>query len=306
MRKTWIQGAGMLLLGFSVAACGAKRQAGWDRATTEAQGDVAEVLADAEVAWAERYDEAQLRKAIGLYEKAVAINPAQRDVLIRLARAWYLLGDGFARNDKDAQLEYFDTSASWGERAMATYPDFLRAVRDERRKVEDAIALLDENYVGAVYWSASAIGKWARLKGFTTLLSQKSKVQKFMEWCTETDADFYYAGPPRYWGAYYSVAPGFAGGSTERSLEEFEKSLAQYPDFLGTKVLMADTYATKIQDRALYERLLNEVIAADPTVIPEIEPEQRIEQDKARELLALTADRFASLESPTRTAALGQ
>lgn len=289
----------LLCVAGTTAACGAKRVFGWESEIQQVEGNLTQVLADAEAAWLERDDPARLEAAIELYEQAIAINPNQKDVLTRLARAYYFLADGYNRADPARQIELYDAALAWGERAMATDPDFVRLVREEEKPMEEAIAALEADYIGAVYWSASALGKWARLKGFTTLLAQKNRVKAMMEWVTEQDETFYYGGPRRYWGAYYSIAPSFAGGDTEVSWQNYQKSLAIAPDFLGTKVLMADTYATKIQDRALYERLLNEVIAADPTVIPDVVPEQRVEQVKAKELLAKVDDLFATLAFPT-------
>ena len=116
-----------------------------------------------------------------------------------------------------------------------------------------------------------------------------------MEWVTEKDPDFFYGGPPRYWGAYYSIAPSFAGGDVELARQKYEESLKIAPDYLGTRVLMADTYATKVQDRDLYVRLLTEVLEADPTVLPDIVPEQKVEQEKAKDMLDQADERFASL-----------
>jgi hypothetical protein len=80
--------------------------------------------------------------------------------------------------------------------------------------------------------------------------------------------------------------PGFMGKDLKKSEALFTKSLAIAPNYFGTKVLMAERLATEIPDRAMYQRLLREVIAADPAVEPAIAPENRIEQIKAQELLA--------------------
>lgn len=295
--------AGALTLAASLTACGASRQAGWERSMDRAEGDAAEVLAAAEAAWAARADVEELRKAITLYEKAESIEPGVRlETTIRLARAYYFLADGFYRGDSESQLKYYDLAVVWGERAMAHSAEFRAAV-EGGKPVEDAISVLGKEYAGAVYWAASGLGKWAKMKGFTTLLAQKNKVKKFMEFVTAVDPGYYYAGPARYWGAYYAIAPSFAGGDPAKSKEEFEKSLAAQPLFLGTKVLMADTWATKVQDKDAYRRLLQEVIDGDAEAITDVVPEQKIEQDKARELIALIDDRFAAADATIRVAA---
>jgi hypothetical protein len=50
-------------------------------------------------------------------------------------------------------------------------------------------------------------------------------------------------------------------------------------------VLYAELNALKAGDRATFERLLKEVIDADVTATPALEPENRVEQRKAKLLL---------------------
>ena len=50
-------------------------------------------------------------------------------------------------------------------------------------------------------------------------------------------------------------------------------------------MLKAEHYAVKMDDEDLFRSLLEEVIASDPEVKPEIGPEMRAEIEKAQELL---------------------
>jgi hypothetical protein len=100
------------------------------------------------------------------------------------------------------------------------------------------------------------------------------------------DKNYYYGGPARWLGTYYAVAPGIAGGDMDKSKKYYEEAMAAAPNYLATKVLMAENYAAKVKDRALYDRLLDEVLAGDPDALPEVAIEQRVEQDKARKLKA--------------------
>jgi hypothetical protein len=61
---------------------------------------------------------------------------------------------------------------------------------------------------------------------------------------------------------------------------------------LATHVLIADLYATKRQDRALFERELKFVLDTPSTSIPELVPEHDIEKKKAQKLLGEINDRF--------------
>ena len=95
-------------------------------------------------------------------------------------------------------------------------------------------------------------------------------------------------------GAVYAVAPSFAGGDLDKAQERFDQSIEKQPDYLGTKVLKAAYYATKRQDEALFDKLLDEVIAADPDAIADLGPENRAEQAKAKALKAQKSDFFAN------------
>jgi hypothetical protein len=88
------------------------------------------------------------------------------------------------------------------------------------------------------------------------------------------------------------VAPGFAGGDMKKSKQHFEKSMSIAPNYIGTKVLMAEVYAVKEQDRALFEKLLDEALAASDDTLPGLEPETRIEKEKAREMKAKARELF--------------
>ncbi|MEE8408419.1 MAG: TRAP transporter TatT component family protein, partial [Myxococcota bacterium] len=85
---------------------------------------------------------------------------------------------------------------------------------------------------------------------------------------------------------FYAKAPSFAGGDLDKSKQHFERAIELEPNYLGTKVLYAEYYAPKREDKELFTRLLNEVAGGDVTVLPGLEPEQTFEQKKAERLLS--------------------
>jgi hypothetical protein len=109
------------------------------------------------------------------------------------------------------------------------------------------------------------------------------------------DPTYYNYGPARYWGAYYSALPSFAGKDLELSRKYLDASIAGAPNYLGTRVIRAEYLAVEAQDFALFEQDLNYVVAADPNVMPEVVAENTKEQEKAQKLLARKAELFADL-----------
>lgn len=290
-------------LAILVASGCAGRKAEWEQQTpSEASGasaaapadhsTVESLIAKGDESWAKRTDAAAIRAALAEWEKAAEAEPKNLDVMIRLTRGHYFLADGYLRGDEKQYLEVMDKAVKWGERAMvAASPDFEAKMRSGG-KIPEAVVTVPKEGVPAMYWYASALGKWAKKKGFAVLVGQKDNVKATMDRCLALDPTFYYGGPHRYFGAYYAVAPAFAGGDLEKSKVHFNKSLEIAPNHLGTKVLWAQELAVKQQDEDAFEALLGEVLAAPDDAIPELTPELIVEKDKARELLEQQEDLF--------------
>lgn len=252
--------------------------------TAPAEG-AQDVRAAADAAFEKRDDRTQLELAIAGYEKALASNPNDVSLYERLARATYFLADAHLRAEPQKQEEAYNKSIEYGERCMALDPAFKAKVAGGT-KPDEAAKSLSKDYAGCIYWAAAALGKWATLKGFATRVANKDRIKNWVDTVTALDPNYFYGAPDRYWGAYYAILPGFMGKDLNKSEEHFKKSLAIAPNYFGTKVLMAERLATERTDRALYKQLLEEVINADPNVQPEIAPENKVEQVKAKELLA--------------------
>ena len=239
----------------------------------------------------ERGTAEDMQKALTGLEAVVAAEPNNQEALILLSRSYYFMADGYT-TDPEAKSALFEKGVTAGERAMAVDPAFKAKV-ESGTKPADAVTELQKDDQMAIYWTASNLGKWARSKGFSTLVKYKGYIAKMMTHCLALDETAYYAGPVRYWGAFYAVAPGFAGGDMGKSKENYDKALKMVPENFATYVLYADTYATKVQDRALFEKLLKHVIDTPSDVLPDMIPEQEVEKKKAQAFLDNAADYFA-------------
>ncbi len=263
--------------------------AGTDRATLVTAG---------ETAWASRGDEAQLRQAIQSWSQALQMDATDDALWVKLARAQYFLAYGHlafdtARAEETAAT--YQTSISSANRALALinhdFADRMEAAA-QLPDIEAALRLLDVRAVPALYWRASALGRWARSQDFTAVLRLKDEIRATMSRALELERDYFFAGPDRYFGAFFAVAPSYAGGDLARSRQHFEYSIARYPDCFSTRVLFATEYATKAQDRTLFRQQLELVIAGNPDAMPELAPENRVEQRKATEALARIEELF--------------
>ncbi|HEY8429857.1 MAG TPA: TRAP transporter TatT component family protein, partial [Sandaracinaceae bacterium] len=245
-------------------------------------------------AWARRDDAEQIRAAIAAWEQATEIDGNDAETWTKISRAYYFLADGHLRFDNEgAMADAYQSSVRAAERALRVVsPEFAQRMAAGER-VDQAVSVLTSvDAVPPLYWRAAALGKWAQLQGFATVLSYKDEIRAVMTRCMELDRYYFFAGPDRYFGAFFAIAPSYAGGDLERSRQHFEESLRQAPNYFGTRVLYAENYAVKAQNRRLFEEQLRMVIDGDPESLPEAAPENRVEQRKARALLERADDLF--------------
>lgn len=288
-----------LLLGvLAVVAtgCATTYQAKWSEAPKAAAvvEDGAKVAMDeAEVLWKQRTDKAKLQEAIAKMEALAATTPTA-DLYARLSRAHYLLGDGYFelegnKEARDAEYQKGLDSATAALKLSA--PAFAKAM-SEGKSHGEAIVLAPKEAVPGMYWFASNLGKWAATKGFATRLRYKDDIKATVDHVKSLDDTYFYAGPYRYLGGYEAQTAGLAGGSLEKSEVYFKEAVAKAPNYLGTKVLWADYLCTKKRDKATFKQLLDEVLAADPAADPDLEAENKLEQQKAKKLLAAIDEKF--------------
>jgi len=93
-------------------------------------------------------------------------------------------------------------------------------------------------------------------------------------------------------GILYTLRPKSLGGKPEVGRRHFESAI----DFsqgrnLTAKMLFARQYARLVFDRPLHDRLLNEVVAADP-VAPTFTLSNTLAQEQASALLLAADDYF--------------
>jgi hypothetical protein len=262
-------------------------------AATAAPDQKAALKAEAEGLWAERGDKAKLQASLAKYEAAYALDATDRDTAMHLVRGWYFLGDGH-ETEKDAKLSAWSTAIEWGKKCLAINTEFTALLGKGDEDESSAARAFTKDDVPCLYWTSSALGKWAKMSGLTTTLKHLPTVRAYMTRVGELDSAFWFNGADRYWGAYYAVIPSFAGQDLVKSKDYFDKSVAAAPNFLGTHVLIAQEWATKTQNKAEFEKELNWVLAQPTDMIPEAKPEAEAEQRKAKQLLADEGNYFAN------------
>jgi hypothetical protein len=286
--------AALVAVATLASACAKKPTGSYEVGAASGDSSAAAALrAEADALWAQRSDEAALKSALTKYEAVYAANPKDREVAAQLVRGWYFLGDAL-QQDPDLKNASFDNAIAWGKKCLAINETFTARLEKGTEKEKDIVDTLTKDDVPCMYWTASSLGKWAKLNGIVTSLKHLDTVKAYMTRIGQLQPDYFYHGPDRYWGAYYALIPSFSGRDLNLSRTHFDKSIAASPDYLGTQVLLAEAWAINNQDRETFKSVLEAVVAADPEKVPEIAPENRAEQAKARRLILEIDDHFAN------------
>jgi hypothetical protein len=258
-----------------------------------------QLVADGDALWDQRSDANALRNALAKWEEAVKLKDDDWQTYAKLTRGAYFLADGYlsfeAEASPEAKKQYLNAhlrGIEHAERGMAAASkDFEKRIL-AGTKPEDAVVVLGRNAMPLVYWYASNLGKWAKATDFATILKNKERIFKMVSHVYETAPDYFYGAADRYFGAFYSIAPTFAGGDLNKSHEHFQASLKAAPNYLGTYVLAAELYAPKIQDPDVFDQYIQAVLDAPDDAIKGLEPEIAVEKRKAKLLMAKKDELF--------------
>lgn len=295
--------ARLLLLALVAAfagACGASSASplveNVDQATAATgDGDFLALVAEGDAQWDNRGDEAAVQAAIAAWEEAItAATPSdmsRRDALfpvyVKLSMAYYWHAHAHLRwmpDSDDAMMASYDQGKEYAETALALNNDAWTQALLYETPIPDAVATLTADDVPAMYWYATNLGRWGLMRGITTVLANVSDIKAMMDRVEELNPDYFYGAPNRYFGVYYTKLP-FGNPDLDQSRARFEANMEAYPQYLETRVLLAEEWAMTTQERAVAEENLQYVVDADVSQWPELEPENANAQRRARQLL---------------------
>ncbi len=268
--------------------------------------------------------EASLPYSITQMEGLLLVVPNNTSLRINLMRALGSYGFGFLeerlevaeRADDEERMEHYRSRATaMYLRAKAVGFETLTQEEDGdggadgavRRGIDAWRSYLqrfdDREQVGMIFWTGYAWARHINLnKNDPDVLADLPFAIAIFERALQLDPTYMNYAPCAAMAAYYSRAAPSLGGEPERSRELFERAInGTQRHFLTYLVLQARAYAVMVQDRALYRRLLEEVINAGD-VMPEQRLANQIAKRRARRYLDQIDDLFAPEETPAEGA----
>ncbi|MCP5463507.1 MAG: hypothetical protein H7A33_00615 [Deltaproteobacteria bacterium] len=236
-------------------------------------------------------------------------NPKNKNLNVLLARSYANFGQGFweydilqYKNTNEQEYQkaieraknFYKRGKDYGLKALRTNGSFNKALESDLDSFNKALKGMGRSYVPALFWTAMNWGSYINLNKDSPLaIAAFPKVEAMMARVLELDEFYYYGGPHLFFGVSYGSRPKIFGGDQQKSKEHFEKAIAAYErKFLLGIVYYAQIYAVQYADPGLFDSLLNEVLSADPSALPEARLGNELAQKRARWLLDHRAQFF--------------
>ena len=221
-------------------------------------------------------------------------NPRETGLLLAGARLYSTYASLFVAEAARARV-LSDRALEYARRAICV--DAPRFCSKEARQygnfLEMVAEIKDRDHLPVLYTYATTWAAWIQIHSSRWgSVAELPKVSALLEAVVELDEAYDHGQAHVYLGVINSQLPPSLGGRPEVGRAHFERAIELSGGRnLIAKVEFARTYARLVFDRSLYQRLLQEVIAANPRQNG-LTLSNVIAQHQARELLAETDDYF--------------
>ena len=187
-----------------------------------------------------------------------------------------------------------ERARAYGLRLLDTHKDLAGAEQMPLAGFSDALASVGPGEVEKLFWGGYSWATWIGFsKGAPAAVADLPRVEQLMLRVLALDEGFYHGGAHLFLGIYHGSRPVLLGGRPEVSRSHFERALALGKRrFLPTLVAYAEYYARQTFDRELYVRLLEEALAFDLSLAPDLTLPNVLARRRAQKMLAKVEDVF--------------
>ena len=242
--------------------------------------------------WEKRINPDDAKMARLFLSKAYNIDPNNGEVSALYSRACHFTGH-YIENDQSKSdslfLEGMDTAWDFILTTNAYQEGYALSEGDSTTKMIGGIENTPQEMIPLLYWWVANYSHYLLTKPVMERLAQRDVIETALHRILAVNPNFFYHGAHRIFGGIYARLPGVTLSHSENN---FDKSIAGSPNYLGTYVIRARYLHTKSGDREQFVKDLQFVLDADPTITPEVSPENLIEQSKAKKLLKKESSLF--------------
>ncbi len=220
-------------------------------------------------------------------------NPESTPLLLTGARLYGAYATAFVDDELRAQ-RLASRGHGYGLRALCLRrADLCEVVAGPYDAFSAVLARTNRSDVPVLFGFAAAWASWVQVHSNDwAAIAEVPKIRALMERVVELEETYEGGGAHAYLGVLSTQLPASLGGKPEVGRAHFERALElSVGRDLMVKVLYARWYARLVFDRSLHDRLLSEVLEAEPEA-PRLTLSNTLARGQARELLADADDYF--------------
>ncbi len=252
----------------------------------DAQSQNVEFLVEqAKLMWEQRSDSNSVIKANYILGLAYDVEKNNKEIINIYSQSLFFQGM-FLEDDKIKIDSLFLKGAEIAKYSVLN-DSLFQSIYNETKGDDDfkmlsALSVAPKELVPGMYWWATNKLWYLNNKPAIERINHRELLEVIMHRIIALEPDYLYGGPYRFFGIFYSRIPGV---EISQSKNYFEKAINSDPDYFGNKVQMAEFYYQKAENKNSFQNDLNSIINIEPTINPEITPENIHYQKRAAFLL---------------------
>ena len=244
------------------------------------------LIDQAKIFWEQRSDSNAVIKANQILGLANKVENNNSELLSIYSKSLFFQGM-FLEDAKTKKDSLFLKGAEIAEYSVLNDSLFITILNktegDSNFKILSALSIAPKELVPSMYWWATNKLWYLNNKPAIERINHRELLEIIMHRIISLEPDYLYGGPYRFFGIFYSRIPGV---EISQSKNYFQKAITSSPNYFGNKVQMAEFYHQKAENRDLFNRQLKSIIDINPSIDPEVTPENIFYQKRAQQLLA--------------------
>lgn len=232
-----------------------------------------------------------------ILDSLVAGDPEDEDLLLKAAQFHTSYALSFVESkDPEWAKQHYHTAKEYMDRKIELDYEIKTTdiVGRPEKELEQKLQSFEKEQAPDLFWWGMSWGLWVNSnRDKPEVISQFPYVKVVMNRVLELDPGYQNGLPHLFFGVYYGSVSQALGGEPAQGKNHFDQVLAiTQGEYLTAKVLCAKTYCCSIQDRKLYQKLLEEVISAPLPQNRNFTLGNAMAKQQARELLLKIDDYF--------------
>jgi hypothetical protein len=230
-----------------------------------------------------------------MIEALLLADPGNTAYRVQAAMGFYGYALGFVESDdRDRAAALYLRARDHALVALDRAGVTQSALTGDAAGLEQALARLDEHAVPALFWTASAWGKWIELQlDDPARLAELPRVEALMQRALALDETYYHAGAHVFFGVYYGGRAPMFGGDFARAARHFDRAAEIGQNrLLLVEVYRAQYLLRQMGDRAAFHATLNRVLDAPASADPDLNLANALARKQAAALLSHEEDLF--------------